>query len=277
MAGRPITILGSLVGRILRPGRLLSLFYQIGKRRSSDFFHLGIRRLCMRICERIRLAREAAGIKKIDLAATLDVAPATITRWESGDREPRQAQLERIADALGVSQAALWAEAEPIATSQEWVRLRVVGCHHQPQLEDKYVMLPPHLVAGLTPIALLIHGLCMAPEYEAGDVVLVDTSGEPVEGAVVACAHEADDSCCLRRWCVSGDHVALTANNPAHPPRIMPASKARKAIRGVVAGLCWRKARVLAPPPPNSSDDRTGRQIGDKSVTATTPPNANPL
>jgi DNA-binding transcriptional regulator YiaG len=47
-----------------------------------------------------RLVRERAGLTQNDLARVLGVATATVCRWESGEREPRPAQLEAYLGAL---------------------------------------------------------------------------------------------------------------------------------------------------------------------------------
>jgi DNA-binding transcriptional regulator YiaG len=47
-----------------------------------------------------RLVRERAGITQEDLAQVLGVDRATVSRWETGEREPRPSQLEGYLRAL---------------------------------------------------------------------------------------------------------------------------------------------------------------------------------
>ena len=47
-----------------------------------------------------RLVREQAGLSQADLAHVLGVDPATVSRWESGERDPRPAQLGPYVAAL---------------------------------------------------------------------------------------------------------------------------------------------------------------------------------
>lgn len=54
---------------------------------------------------RIREVRKAAGITQEQLAKSLGVNRATLSRYESGDIDPPSSQLQRIADALNVE---LW-------------------------------------------------------------------------------------------------------------------------------------------------------------------------
>lgn len=64
----------------------------------------------MEFCTNMRRLRKAKGWKQEDLAERMDVAQATITRWETGKREPAFADIEKIAAALEVSVADLFVE-----------------------------------------------------------------------------------------------------------------------------------------------------------------------
>lgn len=55
----------------------------------------------------IRAARIAAGMTQQQLADALGVAQQSVTRWETGEREPRVSTLKRIAAALGCDLSAL--------------------------------------------------------------------------------------------------------------------------------------------------------------------------
>lgn len=53
--------------------------------------------------DRIRKAREHAGLTQSALAEALGVAAGTIQRWEKGALNPRPKALEALAEATGVS------------------------------------------------------------------------------------------------------------------------------------------------------------------------------
>lgn len=57
----------------------------------------------MTIGERIKAAREKAGLTQVQLGEKVGVSGVAIMRYEKGSREPRYDQLQRIAAALGVS------------------------------------------------------------------------------------------------------------------------------------------------------------------------------
>lgn len=49
----------------------------------------------------IRAARIAAGMTQQQLADALGISQVSVTRWETGEREPRVSTLKRIAAVLG--------------------------------------------------------------------------------------------------------------------------------------------------------------------------------
>ena len=55
----------------------------------------------------IRAVRIAAGMTQQQLADALGVAQQSVTRWETGEREPRVSTLKRIAAVLGCDLSAL--------------------------------------------------------------------------------------------------------------------------------------------------------------------------
>ncbi|MGW6699601.1 helix-turn-helix domain-containing protein [Nocardia sp. NPDC055049] len=64
-----------------------------------------------RIAAPLRAARARRGLTQEQLAKLSGFAPQTISRFETGDRDPRVGQLMRLAAALDVSPSALLAEA----------------------------------------------------------------------------------------------------------------------------------------------------------------------
>ncbi len=61
----------------------------------------------MAVSENIRNCRKEAGLTQKELARRCNLAEITIRQYETGKREPRRGQIEKIADALGVPPAEL--------------------------------------------------------------------------------------------------------------------------------------------------------------------------
>ena len=80
----------------------------------------------MSIGLRIREARQAAGLTQETLAARLDVSQPTVNRWETGDNEPGNQQIQRLAEAL--------------ATVPEWLAFgrRSKGESHRKAIEREF-------------------------------------------------------------------------------------------------------------------------------------------
>ena len=70
--------------------------------------------------ERLKRVRKKTGLSQEDLAHKLELSTMTIRRWESGERQPRLEEIQKLAKALHISEDELL-NGEPEAT---WV-LRV--------------------------------------------------------------------------------------------------------------------------------------------------------
>jgi transcriptional regulator with XRE-family HTH domain len=74
----------------------------------------------MDLGRRIRDVREDLGMPAAELARRVGVAPNTVWRYESGEREPSMAMLEKIALALRTEPAELLREPSPLAEDPTW-------------------------------------------------------------------------------------------------------------------------------------------------------------
>lgn len=92
---------------------------------------------------RIRELRAARGLTQAALAEVIGVTPEQISRIERGTREPRFATLQRMADALGVRVADLFATERAKALPK-------------PQLADADNALPPELASAIAQCARLL-------------------------------------------------------------------------------------------------------------------------
>jgi transcriptional regulator with XRE-family HTH domain len=63
--------------------------------------------------ELARKTRRFKDLTQAQVAALVGVGEATVSRWESGDREPRATELKAWARALGLTVDELLADGEP--------------------------------------------------------------------------------------------------------------------------------------------------------------------
>ena len=69
--------------------------------------------------DRLREAMSAAGKKQLDLAKATALSHSTISRYLSGQMEPKQKAVSKLATALGVSEMWLWGYDAPQVRSAE--------------------------------------------------------------------------------------------------------------------------------------------------------------
>ena len=74
---------------------------------------------CAATADRLREAMNAAGKKQQDLANITGLSHSTISRYLSGQMEPKQKAVSRMAVALGVSEMWLWGFDVPMSRTAE--------------------------------------------------------------------------------------------------------------------------------------------------------------
>ena len=73
--------------------------------------------------ERLKAARKAKNLTRSQLASTIGVGKAAITRWELGSREPRFQMLVKICDALEITSDYLLGRTETPPPRSEVARI----------------------------------------------------------------------------------------------------------------------------------------------------------
>ncbi|WP_329069041.1 helix-turn-helix domain-containing protein [Amycolatopsis sp. NBC_01480] len=67
--------------------------------------------------EKIRQAREVAGLTQAKLAAILRIAPSTVGHWEIGNRSPVGANFRALCKALRITPAELTVDEPSVAAA----------------------------------------------------------------------------------------------------------------------------------------------------------------
>lgn len=157
--------------------------------------------------DRIRACRIKAGITQGRLGEMVGVSAQAVTQWESGENKPSRKNLERVANALGVSidylvNGTLLPERDGNATVRMFAeRGRVVPMYSQEAIAHNAG------IEGLQPtettvsfasgqpasFATVIDGSENAPDLVKGDIAFWEAGAEPLPGdmvlAVVAESH----------------------------------------------------------------------------------------
>ncbi|WPD17983.1 XRE family transcriptional regulator [Thermaerobacter composti] len=202
---------------------------------------------------RLRRARARAGLSQQEVASKLNVTQQAVSSWESGTRRPDPDVLVQLAKLYRVPVSYLLGEPEPPASGGAAQRPRelppgvegvpvrlvpvpVVGRVHagesMPPTEhiEGYEWMAEDDVRGGTYFFLVVRGDCMdggpAPIRE-GYRVLVRVQPEVEDGQVAVVFLPGEDEAVLRRVRKAGEHVVLTADNPAYPPVVLRPEEVR--------------------------------------------------
>lgn len=163
----------------------------------------------------IRRLREAKGLTQEELAARIGMTRSLQSRVELGHfMQFSQDRLERYARALGLTPAQLsyqiygQTEKEAKENTQQLLRrlastldLQVplyseFPIHAGPGSEiTEYIPVARSKVGALDPDRLKafpVKGMCMSPEIEEGDIVIVDTRAEINVNNIVACQYDGE-------------------------------------------------------------------------------------
>lgn len=160
------------------------------------------------LSERLKLALKKSGLKKVDLARACGITRAAVGFWFSGQTQALDgANLANAAKALGVSSYWLATGKGPItetlqATTDTVYGIRLGGPRALPIISyvqagawreivdsfppggaDEYVK--PRNEHGPHSFALYVEGDSMTPEFNAGDIIIVDPDIAPNPGNYV--------------------------------------------------------------------------------------------
>lgn len=168
------------------------------------------------IGERIRALRTSKHWSQYKLALLSEVKRSTIDRIENRKtREPRQENLRKIAKAFNITYEQFVAGTDletgteqPKEESYEELldRARMAAPLRIPVYSEfhageehvepsEYFYLPRTMAAGGNIEAYIVHGHCLSPKVENGDVVIVDRNLSPESGDILLCLADRELVC----------------------------------------------------------------------------------
>lgn len=180
----------------------------------------------------LREWRKDANLTQDELSEKSGVAQTVISAIESGRvLEPEFATWEKLCAALGKKALP---EEEPTIPVFAFV---AAGDHGLAFTDQGYgvgdgmyrIKLPPGMRNNYA-LALEVRGNSMAPKYEAGQIVIADTTKEPGNGdcAVVGLA---GGERFIKRWRRKGSKVYLESVNPEYGPLEVPSRAVKFAYK----------------------------------------------
>jgi transcriptional regulator with XRE-family HTH domain len=146
--------------------------------------------------KRVRLAREAAGLSVEETANAMGVSVSAVRQWEGGHKFPSRENLLQLADICAVDMVYLVTgfSAEELRIAEKIVGMRPVPLLSLGQIrliepsiappewpEDTTAVLPSFPCSPQT-FAIKVFDYHNSPDFEAGDIVLIDPAVKPLHG-----------------------------------------------------------------------------------------------
>ncbi|RVD64721.1 helix-turn-helix domain-containing protein [Mesorhizobium sp. M7A.F.Ca.ET.027.03.2.1] len=171
----------------------------------------------------IKAARKAKGLTLANVASALDVSIQAVSQWESDTTTPTGGRLISLSKVLGVDLATGGGKRELLLYRPEGPTVynaplisRVTAGSWSPIVADQ--PLPPdtpsfeiHWEPAGYAFSLEIDGDSMLPEFQSGDVIIVDTGLRPLPGDCVVAALDSEEEATFKKYRPRG------ADEQGHP------------------------------------------------------------
>lgn len=197
------------------------------------------------ICKRLQIALDARGMKQVDLVNITGIGKSSISTYLSGEYEPKQKNLYKLAQALDVSESWLMGydvpmERRPVpdlpspTIAKNVVTFRVntdiAAGYDQPaqpldDWEGAEVELPVSMLHGRSADDYFVIRICgdsMYPQYQNGDYVLVlRTNVLDYSGQVAVMLHGEEGTIKKVEYKEGEDWYKLIPINPQYAPKFI--------------------------------------------------------
>jgi transcriptional regulator with XRE-family HTH domain len=186
---------------------------------------------------RLAETRNARGITQAELARALGVSRGAVSQWESGKNDPDFENAQKAANYLAVDfawlitgetmagggtyQPAVLDRVRPVPVLTKKTALDWPPQAGETANAEDYVIARRDL--GPDAFALKVESTAMLPDFQPGDVIIVDPAAEPQAGLPVIAAVPGQKAAVLRIYTITGwdkanrPNVDLVALNGAWP------------------------------------------------------------
>lgn len=183
------------------------------------------------ISNRIKIALDMRKMKQTDLVNSTGIGKSSISTYISGEYEPKQKNIYKIAKALDVNEAWLMGYDVPMQRDVDknkikGVRIPVLGYVRAgipidavEEILDWEEIHPSMAMTGDF-FALKIKGDSMEPRITAGDVVIVREQSDVESGEIAIVLINGDEGTVKKLIKYENGSIALIASNPAYTPMI---------------------------------------------------------
>ncbi len=209
-----------------------------------------------KISERLKQAMSMRNMKQVDLVNATGIGKSSISTYISGEYEPKQRNIYKIAKALNVNEAWLIGEDVPIQPKpknafpldDEYVKIPIVGrvaagmgCLAEDNIIDYEPISKNSLTQGEDYVFLNVVGDSMYPKFEEGDLVLVRCQTSVDSGSFAVVIIDGEDGV-IKKVVYDKDWIELQSINPMYPPRRF---EGKDVLRVSIYGLVREIKRKL--------------------------------
>lgn len=185
----------------------------------------------MKIGQRLRQARQAARMSQHEIAAQMGVSIQAVSQWENDKTVPGSNRLLSLGTILGVDFLDTGSlPTEPggrMFKAGKYVplvsRVSAGDWHPAMAFESAVDMLTVQWTPKGPAFALEVHGESMMPEFRSGDIIIIDTSIEPLPGDFVVASLEGEHEATFKKFRPRGADddgnpvIELVPLNPDYP------------------------------------------------------------
>jgi len=166
----------------------------------------------MELGERIRFARERAHMAQPAVAKHFGISRQSVSKWESGESDPKRGRLAELADLFQVNVEWLLTgagtpdagghlsrrQAVPVIDKVAAGSWSEVTDPYAPGAFERYVF--PDRQLGKHAFALSVDGRSMEPDFTPGDVIIIDPDVQAEPGDLVVAKLEDEEAATFKKF-----------------------------------------------------------------------------
>lgn len=189
----------------------------------------------------LKEARIAAGMSQKELANITGLTPTIISKYESGQSQPRAETVNKLSQALGISNSDIFDSLDvlvtPWALDDDNVQIPFIDNPEKSIIFQKSIFVSRGVTLQSV-FAMNVTGDGMSPFLNDGDIVVVDTASEIKDGSIFAI--KQDELTRIKRLYRQPNGILrVVSDNSNYPQETYPATDI-----DVIGRVVWRSGFI---------------------------------